>query len=67
MTAILPPDVFEAFEDYVAMHAQEVGKQSPIGELAGLMIEDFLNSDAAFKRARKATKGLRHNRKQSDE
>ncbi|HBS33628.1 MAG TPA: DUF2274 domain-containing protein, partial [Parvularcula sp.] len=32
----------------------EFGKKTPASELAVLMIERFLNSDAAFRRARKS-------------
>ena len=50
----LPPDVHEALNDYAVIHAKEFGRKTPVGELAALMIEKFLNSDAAFKRARKS-------------
>ncbi len=54
ITLSLPPDVREALADYAAIHAKEFGRRTPIGELAALMIERFLNSDAAFRRARKS-------------
>ena len=63
VTALLPPDVHDAFQDYAAIHAQEVGAPAPVGELAGLMIASFLNSDTAFKRARKS---LRNSRQSED-
>jgi hypothetical protein len=50
----LPPDVHRALTDYAAVHAAEFGGNAPIGELATLMIERFLKSDAAFRRARKS-------------
>ena len=50
----LPPDVGDALDDYAEIHAREFGRKTPVGELAALMIERFLNSDAAFKRARKS-------------
>lgn len=53
VTASLPPDVHEALQDYVAIHAREFGQEASAGDLAALMIEHFLNADAAFKRARK--------------
>ncbi|MGE0183972.1 MAG: DUF2274 domain-containing protein [Parvularculaceae bacterium] len=52
ITLSLPPDVHEALSDYAVIHAREFGTKAPISELAALMIEQFLNSDAAFKRAR---------------
>ena len=53
ITLSLPPDVHAALQDYAAIHAREFGRKTPIGELAALMIEKFLDSDAAFRRARK--------------
>ncbi|MEZ5897231.1 MAG: DUF2274 domain-containing protein [Parvularculaceae bacterium] len=54
ISASLPPDVADALNDYAEIHAREFGRKTPIGELAALMIERFLNSDTAFKRARKS-------------
>ncbi len=53
ITLSLPPDVHEALNDYAIIHAREFGTKMPVSDLAALMIERFLNSDAAFKRARK--------------
>ena len=50
----LPPDVHEALCDYAKLHGREHGAEAPVADLAALMIERFLDSDAAFKRARKA-------------
>jgi len=50
----LTPDVHDALRDYAALHANAHGQEAPLPELAALMIEEFLNGDAAFKRARKA-------------
>jgi hypothetical protein len=50
----LPPEVHEALADYALVHAQEFGREIPLTDLAALMIERFLQSDAAFKRARKS-------------
>jgi hypothetical protein len=50
----LPPEVHEALADYALVHAQEFGREIPLADLAALMIERFLQSDAAFKRARKS-------------
>ncbi|WP_375207662.1 DUF2274 domain-containing protein [Hyphococcus sp.] len=54
VTASLPPDVYEALQDYAAIHAREFGQEASPGDLAALMIERFLSSDAAFRRARKS-------------
>ena len=50
----LPPNVHEALTDYASIHAEEFGRKTPVGDLAALMIEKFLDSDAAFRRARKS-------------
>jgi len=50
----LPPDIHAMLADYAAIHAREFGTKTPASELAVLMIERFLNSDAAFRRARKS-------------
>ncbi|MGE0184036.1 MAG: DUF2274 domain-containing protein [Parvularculaceae bacterium] len=49
----LKPDVHEALCDYASLHAKAHGQEAPLSTLAALMIEEFLNSDSAFKRARK--------------
>ena len=49
----LPPEVHEALADYALIHAQEFGREIALAELAALMIERFLQSDAGFRRARK--------------
>ncbi len=54
ITLSLPPDVHEALVDYAVIHAAEFGKKTPVNEFAILMIERFLDSDAAFRRARKS-------------
>lgn len=54
ITLSLPPDIHAMLADYAAIHEAEFGKKTPAGELAVLMIERFLNSDAAFRRARKS-------------
>jgi hypothetical protein len=50
----LPPEVHEALADYALIHAQAFGREISLADLAALMIERFLQSDAAFKRARKS-------------
>ena len=54
ITLSLPPDIHAMLADYAAIHEAEFGKKTPPSELAVLMIERFLNSDAAFRRARKS-------------
>jgi hypothetical protein len=54
ITLSLPPDIHAMLADYAAIHAAEFGKKTQVSELAVLMIERFLNSDAAFRRARKS-------------
>ena len=53
LTIMLPPDVFSALNDYAAVYQRTYGKREEIEQLAPVMIETFLNTDAAFKRARK--------------
>ena len=50
----LPPDVHDALADYALLHAREFGREISMADLAALMIERFLQSDTAFKRARKS-------------
>lgn len=50
----LTPEVREALSDYATLHAKSYGKEAPLADLAALMIEEFLNCDTAFKRARKS-------------
>ena len=53
LTILLPPDVHSALTDYAAIYEKTYGKREEIEQLAPVMIETFLNGDAAFKRARK--------------
>ncbi|MBY0423575.1 MAG: DUF2274 domain-containing protein [Parvularculaceae bacterium] len=53
LAVMLHPDAHDALADYAIIHAREFGREIPLAELAALMIERFLHSDAAFKRARK--------------
>lgn len=50
----LAPDIHDALADYAALHAKEFGRTAPLAVLASLMIEQFLEGDANFKRARKS-------------
>jgi hypothetical protein len=50
----LPPDVRDALADYALIHQREFGRELPLAELAALMIEKFLETDAGFRRARKS-------------
>jgi len=49
----LAPDVYAALADYAAIHGREYGSDVKPSDVAGLMVEKFLESDAHFKRARK--------------
>lgn len=53
MSIALPPDVHDALSDYSKIYSREHGQELQLAVLASLMIEKFLESDAAFKRARK--------------
>ena len=50
----LAPSVHEALVDYAALHERAYGAKATIPEVAALMIENFLESDRSFRRARKA-------------
>jgi len=52
-SVVLAPDVHDALADYARLHAQEFGRDIRLPDLAALMIERFLKSDAGFRRARK--------------
>ncbi len=54
LAVVLPPNTHDALADYALIHAQAFGKELALGDLAALMIERFLKSDAAFRRARKS-------------
>ena len=63
LTLSTPPETEDALQDYAAIHARETGEEASVADLALVMIQQFLNSDAAFKRARKSL----HNSMQSKE
>lgn len=50
----LSPDVHDALQDYASIHAKEFSQNAQVTDLAALMIERFLESDAQFKRARRS-------------
>ncbi len=54
LALVLSAEVHAALADYARVHAAAFGRDVPLADLAALMIERFLDSDAAFKRARKA-------------
>jgi hypothetical protein len=54
LAVVLPPNAHDALTDYARIHAQEFGREISLGDLAALMIDRFLQSDAAFRRARKS-------------
>ena len=53
LSIALAPDVHDALADYALIHAKEFGRDIRLPDLAALMIERFLKSDAGFRRARK--------------
>jgi len=53
LTIMIEPDLLAALNAYADVYEATYGKREPIEQLAPVMIERFLNSDAAFKRARK--------------
>jgi len=54
LAVMLHPDAHDALADYARIHAREHGREIPLTDLAALMIERFLKSDTAFRRARKS-------------
>ena len=50
---LLSPDQVAALNDYAAIYEATYGKRVAVEQLAPVMIETFLKSDPAFKRARK--------------
>lgn len=54
MTLALDPDLAAALTDYAALYRQTYGAGEKPEALVPAMIEQFLASDAGFKRARKA-------------
>jgi hypothetical protein len=54
LTLSLAPETFALLADYAAIHSAEHGREASAAELAALMIEKFLETDAGFRRARKA-------------
>jgi len=56
LTIMIEPDLLAALNAYADVYEATYGKREPIERLAPVMIERFLMSDAAFKRARKERK-----------
>ncbi|MFN0024010.1 MAG: DUF2274 domain-containing protein [Parvularculaceae bacterium] len=54
LAVVLPLNTHDALADYARIHAREFGGEISLGDLAALMIDRFLQSDAAFRRARKS-------------
>lgn len=54
LTLALAPSIHAALQDYAAIHKREFGGEASVADLAALMIEQFLQSDSAFRRARKS-------------
>ncbi|MEQ8179942.1 MAG: DUF2274 domain-containing protein [Amphiplicatus sp.] len=53
VTILLDPDLLAALNAYADIYEATYGKREAVEQLAPVMIETFLNSDAGFKRARK--------------
>lgn len=53
LTILIDPDVLQALTDYADIYEQTYGKREEIEQIAPVMLETFLNSDGAFKRARR--------------
>jgi hypothetical protein len=53
LTLSLAPETHALLADYAAIHAAEHGRETSLAELAALMIEKFLETDAGFRRVRK--------------
>lgn len=53
LTLTLDPEVFDALEDYARIYAEQYGNGEPVHAIAASMISGFMDSDAAFRRARK--------------
>lgn len=53
LTILLDPDLLAALNAYADIYEATYGKRESIEQLAPVMIERFLSSDAAFRRARK--------------
>jgi len=54
LTLSLAPETHAALAEYAALHAKAHGGETPVAELAAIMIEHFLAADAGFRRARKS-------------
>ncbi|MGE0410000.1 MAG: DUF2274 domain-containing protein [Amphiplicatus sp.] len=56
ITLSLAPDVHRGLAEYAELHAQTYRQEAPLADLAAMMIEEFLEADAGFKRARKTSR-----------
>ncbi len=54
LTIIVEPDLAAALADYAALYRKIYGADAKAEALIPAMLEDFLGSDAGFKRGRKA-------------
>jgi hypothetical protein len=54
LTIAIHPDLHQALLDYAHLYAQSYGRKEPLGDLIAAMLAAFLESDRAFKRARRA-------------
>ncbi len=53
LTLTLEPEIYDALKDYARIYAEEYGDDEPVQIIAAYMINDFMDSDTAFKRRRK--------------
>ena len=53
LTITLQPDLKKALDDYAALYARTYGAEEPIAELVPFMLENFLKTDAGFRKGRK--------------
>ena len=54
LTIALDPALSADLQDYAAVHEQAYGRAETVAALIPAMLETFLASDSAFKRARRA-------------
>jgi hypothetical protein len=53
LTIAVNPELHASLADYAAIYEATYGKKERVEDLAAVMLERFLNTDAGFKRARK--------------
>ncbi len=53
LTCTFPPDVHDALVDYARVYERAYGSRESPGNLVPFIVEAFLGSDTAFKKARR--------------